>query len=280
MTQSFARAVVPLLLLACAAPARAHEFWLTPSRYVAGAGDTLDVRAFVGTGFRGEARPYAPTRVLRFEARTSMTLDLAPLGTNGDLRFARFVMPDDGGALVVYRSNFVPIELPAAEFDRYLVLEGLDGPHAARERQGAAAGPGRERYARCGKTWVAGRDHARATRVAGLPLEIVPLADPTAPGPLNVRVLFRGKPLAGALLRAWRQPLGAGVVPRDAASRDSVGPTLEARTSGRGEASLMLDGAGEWLISTAHMIPSEDRAAADWESQWSSITFARATRPR
>jgi len=40
------------------------------------------------------------------------------------------------------------------------------------------------------------------------------------------------------------------------------------------------------MISVVHMIPSSDPSAADWESTWASLTFARgltaqgATSPR
>jgi uncharacterized GH25 family protein len=109
----------------------------------------------------------------------------------------------------------------------------------------------------------------------GLPLEIVPMADPARGTRLRVRVLYHGQPLAHALVRAWRQPLAGGAVPLAAAARDSVGPAAEARTDRRGVATLPLGRTGEWLVSTVHMVPSEDRAVADWQSLWSSLTFAR-----
>lgn len=269
-------ALSPLLAAALASsPATAHEYWLAPSRYAAGAGDTVTIRALVGTGFRGEARPYAMSRVRRFELHGPRTVDLRPGAMNGDLDFARFVVADGGGQRIGYETDFAEIELPADEFDRYLRLEGLDGPLAERLRLGGKAGPGRERYARSAKTWLTGTDATRATRPVGLPLEIVPLADPAAAARLPVKVLFRGRPLDGALVRAWVTPLGAEGAPFGAAGRDSVGPALELRTAKDGTATLDVSRPGEWLIGTVHMIRSSDRAAADWESYWSSLTFER-----
>ena len=257
--------------------AAAHEFWLAPSSYRAAAGDTVAIAAFVGTGFRGERKPYATTRALRFELNGPRTLDLRPAGMNGDLTFARFVAADGGGCLVAYESDFVPIELGAAEFDRYLALEGLDGPLKARAKLGG--GPGRERYARCPKTWISGRETSRLTRPAGLTLELVPANDPTAAPSLRVQLLYRGRPLAGALVRSWNRPLNRSVVPADAAARDSVGPQGEVRTDRQGFATLAVDRPGEWLVSAVHMVPSADRSAADWQSFWASLTFARTPRP-
>lgn len=266
------------LLLAAAPPACAHEFWLTPSRYRLAAGDTLTVGAEVGTGFRGEAKPYAATRVHTLVTTGARRVDLSRLGSNGDLVFARWIAPDPGGQLVGYESDFATIQLPPSDFDAYLRLEGLDAPLAARAALGHRAGPGRERYARCPKTWIAGSDPQRAEAVIGLPLEVVALGDPSAPGPLAVKVLWQGKPLANALVGAWRQPLGDGQAPRAEAVRDSVAPVTRIRTGKDGTAHVPVSGDGEWMIAAVHMVPSSDREAADWESWWASYTFARAAR--
>jgi uncharacterized GH25 family protein len=271
-----ALAVFAFATLARIGPVAAHEYWLAPSNYRPGPGDTVAVRVFVGTGFRGESKPYTPRRTVRFTYEAGRAVDLTAVGVNGETVWARIVPTDRGGALLAYESNSTYIELPAAEFDRYLALEGLAGPLAARAKKGAQAGAGRELYRRSCKAWLAGTDPARATRVVRLPLEIVPLADPSRGPALEVRVLYEGKPLASALLRAWRQPLGPGNAPVSAAARDSVGPAAEARTDAQGVARLALEGAGEWILSTVHMVPATNPADADWQSTWASLTFARA----
>jgi len=264
------------LTLFLAAPASAHEFWLAPSTYRASTRDTVEIAAFVGTGFRGERKPYATSRTLRFTMIGPKSIDLTPAAMNGDLAFTRFIPADDGGCVVAYHSSFASIELPADEFDAYLRLEGLTEPLKARSKLGQKAGPGRERYARCPKTWIAGRDPGRLLKPVGLPLEIVPLGDPEASTPLRVKVLFHNHPLAGALVRGWNQRLAHGTVPTDAAARDSVGPVAGSRTGADGIATLTLDRPGEWMLSAVHMIPSADRKEADWESLWASLTFIRS----
>jgi uncharacterized GH25 family protein len=273
------RSVALALLVAAgsntvASRAWSHEFWLSPSRYRAAARDTVEISAFIGTGFRGDLKPYAATRVLHFQLRMAQVVDVAHLARNGDAIMARFVAPDAGGALAAYEGNFADIELPAEEFDRYLRLEGLDEPLQARA---AVATPqiGRERYARCGKTWIAGRDPGRLFAPVGLTFELVPIADPSRSDTIAVRALFRGKPLAGTLVRAWRRPLARTGRPFDPAKRDSVPPVAEVRTNADGLATIPARGAGEWLLSTVHMIPSADVKEADWESYWASLTFAR-----
>src|SRR5512134_2779863 len=57
------------LVAALATPAAAHQYWLAPARYDAASGEAVAVRAFAGTGFRGEWKPWSPERSVRFVAR-------------------------------------------------------------------------------------------------------------------------------------------------------------------------------------------------------------------
>ena len=256
------------------APASAHEYWLAPSMWRALPGDTVSFGALAGQGFSGERKLFAPARAVRLILRAARDLDLGPVAAAGDSAWARFAPGDRGGLLFAYESNFATITLDAEAFDLYLAAAGLDGPLEPRRRAGGAV-PGRERYRRCAKAWLKGDSAARATRPLGLPLEIVPLSAPGVDSTLRVRVLFDGRPLEGAQLRAWRQPLGAGGAPLDPVRRAPVAATWAGRTDGRGEARVPAAEAGEWLIGAVHMVPSRDAPVADWESSWASLTFGR-----
>ena len=271
----------PLLasLVLAAGPVTAHEYWLAPSTFRAGAGDTVLVGALAGEGFVGERKPFSSGRALRLLVRAGRELDLRPVARSGDTTWARFAPGDRGGLLFGYESGFATITLDAATFERYLADEGLDGPLAARRARGDA-GPGRERYRRSAKSWLAGTDAERATKPLGLPCEIVPLSVPGDGPQLRVRVLFEGEPLVGALLNAWRQPLAADGRPLDPVRRDTVRVAWSGRTDGHGEAVVPVENAGEWLLGVVHMIPSRDPVAADWESSWGSLTFAKDRRRR
>ncbi len=258
------------------AQVHAHEYWLAPSTYHAAPGDSVYVSAFVGTGFRGELKTFQPSRTVRLAVRGPADLDLRSAGVDNAPVFARLTAPDDGGMMIVYESTFYPIGFAADEFDRYLALEGLDGPMAERARK-PSLDPVRERYARCSKTWVAGAkpDARRVFGSLGLTFEMVPLSDPSRPGPLQLRLLYRNSPLTGALVRAWRRPLASGTTPVNAAGRDSVAMTVEARSGSGGIVVLNLEGEGEWLVSSVHMVRCPQPRAADWDSHWASLTFAR-----
>ena len=148
----------------------------------------------------------------------------------------------------------------------------------AGEAKQATPSPGRERYRRCAKLWFAGTSDLIARRAIGLPLEIVPTTPPGDAAALRVRVLWNGRPLAGALLQTWRQPWTDAGRTRPLTERDTVAVMQKVKTDTRGEAVLDVRESGEWLVSVVHMVPSSVPAEADWESTWSSMTFGRPSR--
>ena len=102
----------------------------------------------------------------------------------------------------------------------------------------------------------------------GLALEIVPEVDPLSLRPgdeLEVRLLWQGRPLEGARLKAFRD---------GAASAYTV-----TRTDARGRARIALDRPGLWLLTAIHMQSAADGSEADWRSTWSSLTFEVSSSP-
>jgi uncharacterized GH25 family protein len=174
--------------------AAAHEYWLAPSAYSVPVGQTLAVQAYVGSDFKGELRPFATTRTVRLEVQDKVRKDVKSQAINGDLDLTHLTVEDEGGIVVAFETNFVPVELPPEKFDDYLRKEGLEGPLKAREALGTAAGPGRERYLRCAKTWIAGSDGVRLQKPFGMPLEIIPRSDPRVSGKLTLQVLYNAQP--------------------------------------------------------------------------------------
>lgn len=274
-------ALIGLTLLAtCGDVSLAHEFWLNVSHLTPRRGERVEVGALSGTGFRGEARPWSDQRCVEFSWRTYRRFALSPFTEEGGTRWARQAFMDTAGGWLQYQSTFASIELPAVEFDAYLEEEELTGVLEARGKQ-VPRPPGRERYRRCCKAWLDGSDARRATRPLGQPLELVPRSRPGSSPELRVRVLWQGRPLAGVLVKTWRQPLAANGTTRPVPERDSVAVAQEARSDSNGEVRLNVDAPGEWLVSAVHMVaasgtkPAPGTPAADWESTWASLVFAR-----
>lgn len=258
-------------------PAQAHEFWFTPVTTPLVAGDSARLTLRVGEFFEGdELGLSAPQTVALRQYSASGTTDLRGLlpRTSG-LPALLVPMSTPGTHMVVFNSQPNFISLPADGFHAYLHDEGLDFIKVQREAAGNAEKPGRERYRRFVKTLLrvapgtdavqsaaAKPDITYATRT-GQRLEILPMTDPTAMVPgdtLGVRVEFDGKPLQGALLKAWHKRGGQTLI-------------IRAKTVGDGGASFDLPYAGAWMISVVHMIPVVGVKDIDWDSLWGNLTF-------
>ncbi len=253
------------LLLLCAAPALGHEFWIEASSFRPAPGEALDCRLFVGDGFPGEAYARNPRHIDSFFL-VAGGRRLPVHGRDGADPAGRLHAPATGGtAVLVYRSTRSRVELPAEKFERYLVEEGLEAIVRQREERGESGTPGRELYSRCAKALVrirGGRGGGHDVPV-GLPLELVPEDDPAGiePGaPLTFRVLDAGAPLARALVRAF--------------PKEGGGAPLTERTDAEGRARFRLPHAGVWMVSVVAMKRAPEGLDAEWESLWSSLTFA------
>jgi len=268
-----ARRALVLALVASLGAGRllAHDFWLEPSTFTPAPGQVVSVRLMVGQKFRGEPIPRTASLIEKFvlvrgEAETPM-----PGREGGDpAGLAR--AGSSGLATIVYRSKNSSVSLEAAKFEQYLKDEGLDAVSAARRKKGDTDKPAREVFARCAKALLSVGDAgvAGADRAVGMTLELVAEKNPYAvwaasaagagtAAALPVRLLYEGKPLAGALVVAF---------PYDAPEA-----AQSVRTDAAGRAAIDISRRGQWLVKAVHMIPSSS-PEADWQSLWASLTFA------
>lgn len=267
--------LAPLLLVLSLLPASvwAHDYWLAPERFELSVGQSLRVDLRLGGHFEAESsRPYQAERTKSFVLVTaSETVDLREHATDGATPVLEgLALPEAGAGLVAMERNWVDIKLADAKFTEYLEHEGLTSIARLRDRQGHRPIE-RECYTRSLKSLVhVGDIDESATmhdRVLGHRLEIVLLDDPRRLEPgdeLRARVLWRGKPLAKARVTAHH---------RAAADRGKV-HTLTARTDADGRVSLPVQAKGAWLLRLVHMVPCRGCSHTDWESYWTSFSFA------
>jgi len=260
-----------LLLAVLSTPALlAHNFWIEPTTFTPAPGQRVAVRLRVGAELQGDPVPRDPNLIKRFvavgpsgEAPVPGVPNTEPAG------FEAFAAP--GLYTIVYDSGRSPVELDAAKFETYLKEEGLEAVTAARARQGKSAASAKEVFSRCAKALIAvggpGSAHNQGfDRVFGQRIELVAEKNPytlAGGGELPVRLLYQGKPLAGALVMALQR---------------GRPDKITARSDTKGRATLKLDRPGFWLIKAVHMIPAPADAGADWESLWASLTFALPSR--
>ncbi len=253
-------------LALAAGAAEAHDFWIQPQSFAVEPGDGTAITFQVGDGAERQRSPIPRRRILRFEA-------MAPDGTVRDLAGDLTLGASEGDAAVRFDGAGAHVlvlltdaggrsRLPAGRFNAYLLEEGLTPALEARAAAGRSERDGAERYRRAAKAIVqAGAGEGAATRAAGLPLEIVPLAWPrTDAGQLPVRVLFEGKALAGALVKLT--DLGGG-----------SGPQAARRTDAAGEAVLAVPSAGAWRLSVVWTKSLGPEADADFETTFATLTF-------
>ena len=262
---------IAFLTLSLAAPLAAHDFWIVPSSFRPAPGSALAVRLKVGEHLQGDPVPRDPWQVERFvlrDAAGEKKVD-GPPGSE-PAGFLRTVPGESGLAWLAYHSRGTRLDLPAAEFEKALALEGLESISAFRKSKGESDKPSKEVFSRSAKALLQlGGDPGDAwSQPVGLPLELVPEKNPyaltvgKAGAELPVRLLFQGKPLASALVIALHPHHADGAI--------------RARSGADGRVRLTLPEAGFWLIKAVHMVPATGEAAkggADWESHWASVTF-------
>jgi uncharacterized GH25 family protein len=260
-----------LLALLSAASLSAHDFWIEPSTFHPAPGQRVVVRLRVGQHFRGDPVPRDPALLRRFSLVGPAGGETPVPGIPGGEPAGYATAAAPGLSLLTYASGRSSVELDAAKFETYLSEEGLEKISALRARKGQSTERVKEVFSRCAKALLtvggAGTG-AGFDRVLGLALELVPEKDPTAlgaGGELPVRLLWQGKPLAGALVVAM--------------PREQPDARVTARTDPAGRARLRLDRPGVWLIKAVQMIPAPPDASADWESFWASLTFDNAPKP-
>ncbi len=251
-----------LITLTClSAPAAAHDFWIEPASFTPRPGARVGVGLRVGEGWIGDPVPRRPAAVERFEV----------LGPEGRRPLPGVAGVDPAGLLdvsapgaywLLYESRPRRIRLAPPVFESYLREEGLERILDQRARAGDGGQPATESYRRCAKALVVTRGASAPSPppIAGCRLELVPVGElPSAGGPVRMRLLFDGRPLAGALVAALERGAAASVERR--------------RSDGAGVVSFDAT-PGVWLVKAVHMEAADPAADVDWESWWASLTFA------
>ncbi|MGI4849206.1 MAG: DUF4198 domain-containing protein [Janthinobacterium lividum] len=255
------------LYLAPVLPAAAHEYWVQATPYSAAVGASSNLTLQFGEYYKGEITPFVLHRFTRFEHYSQAgKVDLEPRVPRGvELGRVPLAIDAPGTHMVAFDAAANYLTLPADKFFDYLHDEGLDNINRIRAAMGHASRPGRERYFRNVKTLLRGGGASDATYAVqtGQRMELLPMSDPLAMKPgdtLALGLLFDGKPLAGALLKAWYK-------------RNGQLTLIRAVSDAAGQVSVSLPWAGEWMLSVVHMIPSAGSVDQDWDSYWGNLSF-------
>ncbi len=252
-----------------ASPATAHDQWLEAEPFFSPTPGREKVYLYLGDRFADAQPLVVKTRdkfVRFFIQSTAGKRDVLP-DVREDVSPALLLTSGKASGSFVVAADAVPytLELEPKKFAAYLLEERLIGVLAARVAAGAEDLPGRERYTRHLKALlqIGQKLDAFVTQPVGQELEIVPESHPygVAPGgQLVVKVLYKGKPLAGQAVSAVNRYRG-----------EIQSKTW--RTDANGRVAFTLARPGDWMIRLVHMEAS-DQKDVDWRSWWSNLTFA------
>lgn len=255
-----------VLALSVSAPVLAHDFWLQPERFRIAPDALTPFTLQVGHGSSRQRSPIPLRRIARFAAvgADGASVDLRKSLADGTLAFKQA----GTWLLVLETDNHAHSHLPAQRFNAHLHAEGLTPALAERARRNRAEAEGSESYSRIAKAIVQvgpralGADRA-VTAPIGLPLEIVPEADPYAqpqPERLSVSVLYLGKPLAGATVKFT--------------NLDQDAEPFETRISDNaGGADFTMPTSGRWLMNVVWTRTLPRSSDTDFDTVFSSLSF-------
>lgn len=259
-----------LLAATLTSAASTHDFWVQPAQFWLDSNSAVLTSLQVGHGPSRERWGADVNRVTAFYSlgpagRTDRLAGLRAGGMDKDQRL-RFAGP--GVHILILQTNHAQSELPGARFTSYLKEEGLTPAINLRAQRKIADQPGREIYTRRAKALVqVGTPNARfdalVTRPVGLSLEIVPEVNPYAPtagANLPVRILYEGRPLAGALVKLNNLDFDGR-------------PVAQIRSDSAGRAMFNVPRTGSWQLNVIWTKPLKGAAKADFDTTFSSLTF-------
>jgi uncharacterized GH25 family protein len=253
--------LIPIFLLIASA-AQAHDFWIEPSSYRPHPGENLTASLRVGQDFTGDAVPRSAQLMDSFIVRERKS-ERPVNGFENDDPAGILRIDRPGLAIIGYRSKPYPLQLPAAKFEEFLRMEGLDRISAARQQRGESQKDDRERFYRYAKTFVVagGGDDSGFDHALGYRYELIPETSPQRSKQLIVRAVFEGKPLPGIMVMAIQQANPA--------------VRFSARSDRAGRVRFDLPRGGVWLVKSVQMTAAPAGSDYEWESLWASLTFER-----
>jgi uncharacterized GH25 family protein len=250
----------------------AHDFWLQPNEYWISPDALTSMTLQVGHGPFRQRSPIPARRITRFQA-------FAPKGTTVDLhehlrlgeaaQDGNFRLKSPGAYILVLQTDDgAQTHLPSIRFNDYLKAEGLTPALEQRALQHRMDADGSERYSRCAKSIVqvgqpGAASQGEITKPIGLPLEIVPEVNPYGvpqSASLPVRVIYAGRPLAGALVKLTNL-------------KNDASPFEVHVTDHDGRASFIMPRSGTWLLNVIWTKPSSRSDETDFETVFSSLSF-------
>lgn len=260
------RATLLLLLLVVAASA--HDMFLKFDSYFLAPDSQAEARLLNGEFNKSE------NTITRDRMRDVSLLGPAGLThppeadwrDEGKTSLLRFRTGAAGTYVAGTSTNPKELSMKAADFNRYLQLEGVIDTFVARRKNKQLNLAATERYSKHVKAiFQVGEERSETYKTPlGYPVEIIPQQNPYRLKP--------GDTLAALCVRDG-QPLANQYVLYGMQSRGQTGfTTLKTRTDKDGIARIPLNSAGRWYVKFIHMTQVNE-PPVNYESRWATLTF-------
>jgi hypothetical protein len=257
-------AAIAVMLLGVAA--NAHDLWIEPRPFRPSPGTQVPLKLLYGVDFGGESLLYNPDQFERYIYAGPAGVQPVP-GKLGNDPAGHLPTAGPGLYAVGHCRHGGVLKFESAAAYEEKTESALKDPErfrglTARKRLSLIKSIV-EIYRPCTKALVlVGASTAEpADRVLGFPLELVAQNTPYGIDPMiDLQLLYRGKPLEGALVVAFSQ-------------RDPLAK-IQMRTDKSGRVSLRLT-RGIWLVKSANIVPTSLLSRADFERFVTSLTFER-----
>lgn len=249
-----------------------HDFWLVPQRFQLASGDELVILGQTGSTFPTSLSAVSSARIADARVFRSQ-IDESPdtLVVEGSSLVIRHRLHGDGQALaaVVIKPRMVQ-ESPQS-FRHYLTVEGAPEALERYERQGLLPTDSLTRsYAKYAKALVmVGESGPPAYgRVAGHPLEFVPVTDPASASTGDtLRFSLR---LFGESLAFARGQVSVASDPKATSAREAT----PFETDADGEFQVRVDGPGVWNVRALYIVPAPADSESDWDVHWATYVWS------
>ncbi len=256
-----------LWLALVATPSFSHDFWIEPTTFRPALGVPVGLGLRVGEHYTGDALA-RDGRLLRRFVVSGPEGEMSVQGVDGR-RPAGLFAPSVAGLYVVgYESGDTVAEMTQEKLAQYFEEEGLAPQLGVKSSYvGSDTSTVKDAFSRCAKAivLVPGGPSSGYDRRLGLPLELVPLADPhrleisgEKSAQLPLELLWHGQPQPGVKVTAI--------------SRDDPLHPVTAWTDPEGRVRLPIGRSGDWLIKAVR-IEATKSSDADYKSVWASLTF-------
>jgi uncharacterized GH25 family protein len=268
---------IMLFLISTCLPAAAHNLWLNPADHFPQVGTTVDIG--IGWGHK-----YPADRIDQ-EVKEDRVQEISAVDPDGLTTALTKVSPalyklsvDKAGAYLV------TAKIKSGSFT--MTAEGRKWG----DRKAVADPIKCVNYHIEAKTVIlAGGSNGNLGFATGQPLEVIPLTDLNSlknGGKLDVKVLFQGRPLANAAVRATYAgfampdiaPHGSSEKGGKKANKKGVKKAkkhypVETVTDDQGQATVQVDKAGYWMILLSHKPPYPDKETCDEYMYNQAFTF-------